>query len=442
MFTRKAATLFFLSAGGIFAETHELTLKQALQLAVRQNPDITIARLDERRSEEGIKVAQDPFHPKVIMGSGAAYTYGYPNSIQGSAPSIFQITTQEALFNRPKSYQIAAAKELARGSQYAAQSKTDDVAYQAADIFLTASQIGHRDEAISNQLLSLQKVVDMMSAAVREGSQLPLEAKRAQVNLAMSQQQLEAARLDQDYYQMMLAVVVGYTANDRVKPLDSSLPAAYTPASEQEAADSALRNNRRLREMQSNILAKEMDLRSYKSARLPQVDLVAQYSLFAKYNYQQYFPANSFRYNNFQLGAAISLPVLVGTARQGFMQQAYTDMQKLRLQTDEIRNQIITDTRRSYQQWKKAQSIQDLARKRLDLAREELTVLLAQNGEGRVPLRDLEQARLDESNRWMDLYDADAQVTRSELAILRQMGTLMAAVVTGEGDKSPDAYRH
>ena len=49
--------------------------------------------------------------------------------------------------------------------------------------------------------------------------------------------------------------------------------------------------------------------------------------------------------------------------------------------------------------------------------------------EGRMPLRDLEQARIDESTFWMQLYDSEAQVTRAKLAIFREMGTLLAAVV-------------
>ncbi len=414
------------------AETHPLTLQQALELAARQNPDVTLARLDEQHAEAGIRIAQDPFRPKVILGSGAAYTYGYPNTIEGSAPAIFQVTTQQSLFNRPKTFQVAASRELARGAEFAAQAKTDDVAYQTADLFLTASQIEHQFEALSGQLPSLQKVIDTVAAAVSEGTELSLELKRARVNLASSEQQLGAARLDQDYYETMLAVVVGYPATDRVKPVESDTSAVGTPVSESEAADIALRNNRQLREMQSNILAKEMDLRSYKAARLPQVDLVAQYALFAKYTYQQYFPSNRFQRNNFQLGAAISVPLLVGYGRGGYMQQSLTDIQKLRVQTDQLRNRILTETRRSYQQWQKAVSIRDLARLKLDLARQELTVRLAQNAEGRTPLRELEQARIDESNLWMELYDSEAQVTRAKLAILRETGTLMSAV---RGDK-------
>ena len=70
------APLFALTAA---AETHSLTLQQTLELAARQNPDVTIARLDQQHSDAGIRVAQDPFRPKVVLGSGAAYTYGYPN---------------------------------------------------------------------------------------------------------------------------------------------------------------------------------------------------------------------------------------------------------------------------------------------------------------------------------------------------------------------------
>ena len=182
--------------------------------------------------------------------------------------------------------------------------------------------------------------------------------------------------------------------------------------------------------MQSNILAKAMDVRSYKSARLPQVDLVAQYAFFARYNYEQYF--QKFQHNNFQLGASVSIPILIGSASNGMAQEAYTDMQKLRVQMDQTRNRILTETRHSYQMWQNAQSMRDLARMQLDFAREELTVLLAQNGEGRIPISRVEQARLEESNKSMTFYEADVQELRAKLAILRQTGNLLAAIRAGQ----------
>ncbi len=408
------------------AEVHPLTLQQALELAARQNPEVALARLDEQRAAQGIQVALDPFRPKVYGGSGLAYTYGYPNSIDGSAPSIIQLRTDMALFNRPKSYEVASARETARGSQFGAQAKAEDVAYQAADLFLTAATIAHEGETIAQQLPSLEKVSEAMNAAVNEGSELPLELKRAKVNLAASQERLSASQLDLDYYEMMLAVALGFPATDRVKPVDSDLSATPTPPTEQDAADMALHNNRQLRQMQSQVLAKELEVRSFRAARLPEVNLIAQYSLFAKYNYVDYF--QKFQRNNYQVGASVTIPVLVGSASKGLAMQNATDMQKIRIQMDQTRNRIISDTRRSYELWKKAENLRDLSRLQLDLAREELTVLIAKQGEGQVPMSRVEQARLDEGNRWIAFYEAETQVTRAKLAILRETGTLLAVL--------------
>ena len=112
---RKSAILL-LAACSAFAETKTLTLRQALDLALAQSPDIMLARLDQERAREQVTIARDPFVPKVYAGSGAAKTWGFPANIGGEAPSIFNLRTQMALFDRPQSYQIAQSNENLRGA--------------------------------------------------------------------------------------------------------------------------------------------------------------------------------------------------------------------------------------------------------------------------------------------------------------------------------------
>ncbi len=88
-----------------------MTLRQALDLALAQSPDLVLARLDQQKARYQVTIAHDPFVPKVFGGSGAAWTSGFPTSIDGSAPAIFQAKTQMALFDRPQSYQVAQANE-------------------------------------------------------------------------------------------------------------------------------------------------------------------------------------------------------------------------------------------------------------------------------------------------------------------------------------------
>ena len=83
------------------AETKTMTLRQALDRALDQNPDVLLARLDQQKSRDQILIAKDPFYPKVFGGGGYAWTSGYPTSIDGNPPSIFQARTDMALFDRP-----------------------------------------------------------------------------------------------------------------------------------------------------------------------------------------------------------------------------------------------------------------------------------------------------------------------------------------------------
>jgi outer membrane protein len=188
---------------------------------------------------------------------------------------------------------------------------------------------------------------------------------------------------------------------------------------------SALANSKELRQLESEMQAKGLQVRGFKSYRLPQLDLVAQYSLFSTFNnFQNYF--NRFQRNNAELGVSIQVPLLVGSAAAGYRAQAEDEVAKLRTQVQAARSRIALDTTRSYQEWQKAQSSAEVARLDLDVAREQVSVLLAQLSEGRVPQQSVDQARLAEQEKWIAFYEAQHLAKRARFAILRQTGTLLA----------------
>src|SRR6202011_2156688 len=96
-----------------------MTLRQAVQTAIQQNPDLALSRLDEEKARQAVRSARDPFFPRVVVGSGLAYSNGFPMSVDGSAPSVVQAQARAFVFNRPQSYQIAVAKENSRGASLA-----------------------------------------------------------------------------------------------------------------------------------------------------------------------------------------------------------------------------------------------------------------------------------------------------------------------------------
>jgi len=403
-----------------------MTLKQAVEIALKNNPDMILARLDEQRARASVRVARDPFEPKVYGGSGLAYTDGYPNTIEGSAPSIFQARTEMALFNRPKSYELAEARENARGALIDVAGKSDDVAYRTASLFLDAQQVLRNVQSLGEEVQALQRVGDAVKLRLDEGRELPLAFKRAELDLARARQRVEAAGADLTYSEESLAVVLGFTAGDRVEPASDDRLTPDLPATEDATVASALENNREMRRIQSQMQAKTFEVRARGSERLPQVDLVAQYALFLKYDYQQYF--TKFQSNNGQLGVSIRLPLLIGSAPSGLQAEAEVDLAKLRTQVAEVRNRTVLETRKSYQDVKRAESARDFAKQDLEVAREQVRVLLDQLDEGRTTRQAVDESRMLEQEKWIAYYETQHAVEKAKLNLLRRTGAIQAAL--------------
>ena len=422
----KTTLLLVLATAGASAEVHPLTLRQAVEIALRDNPDLVLARIGEQKAQAGIRVAKDPFVPKVYAGSGDAKTWGYPGSIEGAAPSIIQTRTDMALFNRPKSYELARARENARGAAIGVQSKSEEAAYQSAAAFLDTQQLVRSAQSLRLEVESIDRVSESIKLRVEEGRELALENKRIAADLARARQRFENLTSDVDYAQASLAVVLGYPAGDRVQPLDDERKLPDLPESAQAARDLALENSHEIRRLQSELQAKGLELRQYRAAHLPVVDVVAQYSLFDKSVYQAYF--THIQRNNGQLGVSVQIPVLIGSASKGQASEAESDILQLRAQINQTRNRIDLDMQKNYQDLKKAEGAAEVATLDLDYAREQVSVLLAQLGEGRIPRQRVDDARLNEQEKWIAFYDAQHTREKARLNVLRQSGILLASL--------------
>ena len=425
---------FLFTAISVVADVRTLTLRQALELAQKQSPDVLVARLDEQKAQAAIRIAHDPFTPKVYGGSGAAKTWGYPSAINGQPPSIFEAQTVMSVFNRPLSMELARARENARGAGIESQSKTDDVLLRVASLYVDAAQAARTAEYAGKEVDAMTSADEAIQARVSQGYELSIEGKRADLNLARAHQRAHGAAADQDYTEAALATVLGFSDTDRVRATPDVLsaenqPQAWEqnlPENEEAAVESALRNSRELRLLQSQMQAANFAVQEQRAQRLPQVDLVAQYALFAKYNYTGYF--TKFQRNNAELGLSFKIPLSIGSAAGGARAQAEADVARVRIQLNSARSRIAADTRKSYGDLKQTEEGRTVARLDLDVARDQLSILLAQLDEGRATSRQVDEARFVEQEKWIAFYQAEYAVARARLGLLRQTGRLLAAL--------------
>ena len=346
VFLFAAAVSFHVAAG---AETHTLTLKQAVARALTQNPEVVMARLDESKASLGVRLAQSPFTPHVGVGTGLAYTNGFPLSIEGSAPAVFEAKANQYLFNKPQSYAVAQAKESVRGAGFASGEKSDEIAYRVASLYIDTDRAGRLADSAQKQVESLEKVLETAKARVEEGRELAVTAQEANVNLLRARQRLISLQSDREYASRSLAVTLGWGADDQVNPAEEDRAAPAIPENEQAAAQTALNASKELKRLESNYSAKGLEIKGDKAKRLPKIDLVAQYALLTKYNhYQQYF--STFSRNNGEFGAAIEVPIYAGTGARAEIEQAENEQQHIHAEVEVARNKIMLDIHQSYQE--------------------------------------------------------------------------------------------
>lgn len=407
----------------LLAETYRLTMAQAVDRAISQNPQVVMAKLDERKVAESVGTAKDPFTPKLIVGSGLAYTNGFPLSVEGSAPSIIQVVAKQAILNRPLTYKLAESRESARGAQFSTAIQRDEIAFQTASLYLDIVALQRSVRTLADEIGPLERVVAVVTERVTAGRELPIEQRKAELSLARVQRNLAQLRASQVTLSAQLASLCGMTAEDTVEVIETSGQVAYDPVPEEQAIDEAIRNSKDVRRLQSAMLAKGFAVKAAKSARLPQVDLISQYALLGRYNnYDRFFA--SFERHNYQFGATFKLPVFAGAAAHADAAVADIDIERLRAEMNDTRNRITLNVRKSLSDFKVAEDARNFARLDLDVARDSTSVLLAQQEEGRIPLTQLEESRTIESERWLTFFQAQTDVEKAKLRILRQTGLL------------------
>ena len=409
------------------AQTRAISLREAVQLALENNPDILLARIEHEKAVGGAEVARSAFSPYAAVGSGLGWTSGIPQSIEGATPSVVQATARKTVYNRELTARVREAEALAEAAEHSAAAEEDEVAFRAAAAWLDLDRAARAVDLAEQQVRNFERIGRTVEARVAEGRAIPLDASRARVDLARAEQALELRRSEADLRQATLRSLLGLASSDRLVPAQGdSLPPLELPASAEAGAARAQASSDELRSLESRVAASELAVRAEKGANAPRLDFVAQYSLLAKFNnYEEFF--NRFQRHNGQVGMALSVPVFTGKAVSSRVARASIAEREARVQLEARQAGIELETYQLYRQAEQARSAQKLARLELDFARESLSVTLAQFEEGRAAIDAVERARVEESAAWDRYYDAKHALEKAQLNLLRRTGDLAAA---------------
>lgn len=420
-----AACLFAFACAPVGAQEQlapvSLTLKRTVELALQNSKEIQVARIQASLADRAALITRAEFMPNLYAGSGAGYTYGIPETPGGRAPSVFNVTYTEQIFNEPLRGQAKEQQQQARAQKIALEDVRNMVISQTASAYLELVKVRHSLDLLRKEQESADKILSVTQEREGEGFELPMEVTRAKLTKAQIAQRLLQLEDRDDELCTFLRSEAGLAPEQPIDVTPEDLPGA----AEQEGANLvalALQNNTDIRLAESDVQAKQFRLTGEKRGYWPTLELVSIYSMLAKFNnYDKYF--NAFQRNNYNVGVQAQVPIFSPRVKAS-VGLAQINLQAAKENLASKKSQVSADVRRMTRRVREMDAAKEVARLELQLAQQNVAQLQARFDEGKVSLRDIEKARLEENDKWMAYLDANFQRQQAQLQLLRTAGQL------------------
>lgn len=398
-----------------------LTLKRAIELALQNSKDIQVAKIQASVADHAAQITKAEFMPNLYAGSGAGYTYGIPETPGGRAPSVFNVTYTEQVYNEPLRGQARETQEQAKSQKIALEDVRNSVITRTAMAYLELGKVQHSLELLRKEQESAEKILEVTQERQGEGYELPVEVTKAQLTKAQVVQRILQLEGREDELEVFLRYQLGFSDAQAMEVSPEELPGEAEQAGDNLVA-MALTNNAGLQLAQSDVLAKEFRLKGEKRGYFPTLELVSVYSVLAKFNnYDQFF--RTFQRNNLNAGISVQVPLFSAHIKAAIgLAEVNLDAAKVSLANK--KTEVTAEVRQKTRRVRERDAAKEVARLELQLAQQNVTVLQAQFTEGKLNLREVEKARLEENDKWMAYLDANFQKQQAQLDLLRTAGQL------------------
>lgn len=409
------AFVFYLSSA-LAAEP--LPLKKAVDLALTHGASGAIADADQQRAFASYHEARNQYLPMLTVGSGLGKTWGYPLSLEGSAPSIVNLTSQSALINPALRDFVRAAKSEWNASSTQAKDVRDQL---IQDTVLTYAEL-NKWERLSDHLQQDQsdarKMEQIVDERINEGIDSPLSRNQARLTTARARLRITEAAGAIDILRNRLAHLTGLPAA-AIETVANSIPSLPEIKQEDNLQQKAVQSSLAVEAASEHSIAQGFRARGEHRALWPTIDFAAQYALLATFNnYEQFFRPGSFQQHNATIGIAMRFPFL-NPSQHAHAQAADAEALHAKKQVDVTKNQVSEETlklQRAVEQLAATQEVADLS---YQVAKSNLDAIQVKLDAGTANLHDADEARTQATDRYDTLQDANFELQKARISLLR-----------------------
>lgn len=402
-------------------DSDKLTLRQAVTLAEQNSRDLALARVQYSIAQGQVSVDRAEFRPNLYTGSGAAYTSGFPATPGGSGPSIFNLSYTQQVFNLPLSGQTKAAEDRAANAKLEMDRVRDDVIVRTASTFLDLANVRHALELMRSEQASAEKILQVTQERANAGQELPIEVTRSELTAAQVQERILKLEGREENLTEQLRNLTGLP-EDRPVEVASEEPTFSTDQQEAELLEMAMKSDVGIQEAQNEQTARQHIFKGAKGGYWPTLSIIGEYEVLSKFNnYAEFY--KTFQRNNVTIGVEAQIPIFSSRTRAN-VSLAKKQLDEASLLLSNKKDEVRIDVEQKVRSVRELDASREVARLELKLSQQSLELMQAKFEDGRATLRDLEQARLDENDKWVAFLDADLAREQGQLSLLQATGQL------------------
>jgi outer membrane protein TolC len=398
-----------------------VTLHQAVELALKHATGISIAAADEQHAGASYRELRNSYIPQLNAGAGIGWSDGFPLSLEGSAPSLFNVTAQSALINLALKNFIRAAQSDVTASVLHTKDQRNQVIQETVLSYAELAKWEQRLSRLRETVAAAEQTEIAVEQRVKAGVDSGMDSSKARLSVARVRLRIAEATGAADVLREHLSKLTGLpTASVEIEP--DSVPALPALKSEEDSLVHATESSPVVQSAVEHARAQYLRAAAEHRSLWPSVDFAAQYANLADYNnYEAYY--KHFQPNNATVGIAIHLPFL-NLAQHERVEEAESEARKATRQAEAARNQVSEETLRLQRSVTQMQAARDVAELEYEIAQKNIEATRTRMDSGTANLHDLDDAQAQASERLITLQDVTFELERSQVALMRATGDL------------------
>jgi outer membrane protein len=401
-----------------------LTLKEAVQLALKQNPQRIIAQLLVAESDRKSQIARSALLPQAGAGALAALSQYNFQSVESlperKAAGPFQYVEagpafSQTILNLPqiRGYQIG--KEGTREARADEQTIRENLVTAVVDQYLLVLRAFATRDAATARVALAQRLYDQANELQKNGIGLNIDTVRANVELQNERQNLIDAETQTRTTRYGLAELLDLPRDQAVEVSDQ-LSFYDLPVMEKEILlNQAFTSRPEIRSLNSQQRIAKLSLQSVRDQRLPQLDFSGYWTYQGKH-FSDGIPA--YRYQ-------LSLEFPLFTGGRIHAEQAYASLEERRVAENRrlLEARIVREVKTALDELNAARTAVDVANLGFQLAQQEVAQAQRRFQAGVTTNVEVIQAQ-----------DALARASDNQISALFRFNVSRAALARATGD--------